>query len=41
MSAPTWHDPDGVDHKRLRSERLGRFQEASAFPFDGRLLGGR
>lgn len=89
MSAPAWHDADGVDYRRLRSERLGRFQEAmrardvaacllfhpaniryttgtavmdiystvkledqvlltangaellSAFPFDGRLLGGR
>lgn len=28
MSAPTWHDADGVDYRRLRSERLGRFQEA-------------
>jgi Creatinase/Prolidase N-terminal domain len=28
VSAPTWHDADGVDYRRLRSERLGRFQEA-------------
>lgn len=28
MSAPAWHDADGVDYRRLRSERLGRFQEA-------------
>jgi Xaa-Pro dipeptidase len=28
MSAPAWHDGDGVDYRRLRSERLGRFQAA-------------